>query len=226
MYKYILIKKQFTLHSNQAQPPLLPSWVSFLRLSDDLLAASFFSAVSSIVSPPMRGLPSPNCHNHGLTLQTLLPRLPPSAAASAQSNSLPRQHHGNLPWCSKDMVEQPVLRKSSTTVSFLVCPCTYSVQTRYVQVCTEYVLVCTNIYQSTANLWVEGTSDIRVFASRCAPRNPVKPASVLYIKVCTGTHQVHTSIYWSVSCTYLYILSICWYIWVCTGTYPYVLSTY
>jgi hypothetical protein len=105
-----------------------------------------------------------------------------------------------------------ILRKISTTVSFLVCPCTYLVQTRYVRVCTEYVLVCTNINQSTANLWVEGTSGIRVFASRCAPRNPVKQASVLYIQVCTGTHQVHTSICWSVSSTYLYILSICWYI--------------
>jgi hypothetical protein len=61
MYKYILIKKQFTLHSNWAQSPLRPSRVSFLRLSNDLQAASCFSAVSSIVSPPMRGLPRPSC---------------------------------------------------------------------------------------------------------------------------------------------------------------------
>ena len=131
------------------------------------------------------------------------------------------------------MVEQPVQypaqeQHNSTTESFLVCPCTYSVQTRYVRVCKEYVLVCTNMYQSTANLWIEGTSGIRVFASCCARLNPVKQASVLrlYIQECTGTHQVHTSIYWSVSSTYLYILSICWYIWVCTNTYQNVLSTY
>ncbi len=38
-----------------------------------------------------------------------------------------------------------ILHKSSTTASFLVCPCTYSVQTKYVLVCTRYLLVCTNM---------------------------------------------------------------------------------
>ncbi len=52
--------------------------------------------------------------------------------------------------------QSSILHKSSTTVSFLVCPCTYTIQTRYVRVCTKYVLVCTNMYQRTANLWVEG----------------------------------------------------------------------
>jgi hypothetical protein len=33
--------------------------------------------------------------------------------------------------------------------------------------------------------------------------------------VCTGTHKVHTSIYWSVSNTYKYILRTCWHILVC-----------
>ncbi len=124
------------------------------------------------------------------------------------------------------MVEQPVQypaqeQHNRTTVSFLVCPCTYSVQTRYVRVCTQYVLVCTNMYQSTATLWVERTSGIRVFASRCTPRNPVKQASVLYIQVCTGTHQAHTSIYWSVSSTYLYCCTSSGSAYV--DTYEYVL---
>lgn len=68
-YKYIHIMIQFILHSNHllARSPLRPARVSFLRLSDDLRASSFFSSVSFIVSPPMRGLPRPNCHNHGLT---------------------------------------------------------------------------------------------------------------------------------------------------------------
>ncbi len=52
--------------------------------------------------------------------------------------------------------QNSILRKSSTTESFFVCPCIYSVQTRYVQVCTWYVHVCSNMYQSIANLWVEG----------------------------------------------------------------------
>jgi len=88
-----------------------------------------------------------------------------------------------------------ILRKSSTTVLlyhswYALVHTQYRVlpQTRYVQVYTEYVLVCTNMYQSTANLWVEGTSGIHMLALRCAPLNPVKQASVLYIQVCTGTH--------------------------------------
>ncbi len=75
------------------------------------------------------------------------------------------------------------LHKSSTTVLLY--------HSWYALVRTEYVLVCTNMYQSTANLWVEGTSGIRVFASRCAPLNPVKQASVLYIQVCTGTSSTY-----------------------------------
>jgi hypothetical protein len=56
--------------SNQAlaQSPLRPSRVSFRHLSDELRAEFSLSEVSSIVSPPRRGLlPRQNCHSHVLT---------------------------------------------------------------------------------------------------------------------------------------------------------------
>ncbi len=45
--------------------------------------------VPSMVRLPSRGLPSPNCHSHGLTSWTLLPRRPSVAAVSAQPYGKP-----------------------------------------------------------------------------------------------------------------------------------------
>ncbi len=53
---------------NQARPSLQRPRVSFLQTSNALLAASCLSKVSSIVRPPRRGLPRPNCHSHVLNL--------------------------------------------------------------------------------------------------------------------------------------------------------------
>ncbi len=47
--------------ANHALSPVRPSQVSFQRLSDILQAESCLSEVSSIVRPPRRGLPRPNC---------------------------------------------------------------------------------------------------------------------------------------------------------------------
>ena len=66
------------------------------------------------------------------------------------------------------------------------------------KVCMSMYRAGTIMYQFVSKYSKPVTSGISMFASRCAPLNPVKQASVLYIQVCTGTHQVHTSIvvYW------------------------------
>ncbi len=71
-YSYILVYTriyyQTTLCTlNQAGFALWWHTVSAARLCCALLTPSFLSVVSSMVRPPRRGLPRPNCHSHGLT---------------------------------------------------------------------------------------------------------------------------------------------------------------
>jgi hypothetical protein len=73
-YLYILIHTCTYYHTKQCtsnQAGFALRWrtvrVAAARLCRELLTASFLSVVSSMVRPPRRGLPSPNCHSHGLT---------------------------------------------------------------------------------------------------------------------------------------------------------------
>jgi hypothetical protein len=147
MYKYILIMMQFTLHSNQALSPLLPSRVSFLCLSNDLLAASCFSAVSSIVRPPMWGLPCAR------------------AAQPAQ------EQHNSI-----------ILSQGYVLVHTQYRPSMYE----YVQGMYWYVPT-----------WIEVQQKFGLKEWK-----PCKTGLSAILQVCTGTHKIHTSIYWSVSRTY------------------------
>ncbi len=93
-YLYILVHTRTYYHttqctSNQAGFALRWRTVAAARLCHALLTASFLSVVSSMVRPPRRGLPSPNCHSHGLTSQLLLPSYQSVAAASAQPYGKP-----------------------------------------------------------------------------------------------------------------------------------------
>ncbi len=65
-----------TLQLNHTLSSFRRRRVSSERLACSSRLASFFRAASSTVRPPRRGLPRPNCHSHGLTSYTLLPRLP------------------------------------------------------------------------------------------------------------------------------------------------------
>ena len=58
--------------------------VSAERLAWSFRTVSFRMAVSFTVRPPRRGLPLPKFHSQVFTSYTLLPRLPPEAAESAQ----------------------------------------------------------------------------------------------------------------------------------------------
>ena len=64
--------------------------LSWLLFAPALTTTSRLSSVSGrhgqAPGPPMRGLPRPNCHSHGLNSYTLLPLLPSAAAASAVPN--------------------------------------------------------------------------------------------------------------------------------------------
>ena len=55
----------------------------------DAVSSLLLAIVCSIVRPPKRGLPRPNCHSHRFTSYTSLSRLPSTAAESAQPNGKP-----------------------------------------------------------------------------------------------------------------------------------------
>ena len=50
--------------------------------SEQPQSESFLSSVFSTDRPPRRSLPRPNCHSHGFTSYTWLPRWPSAAAES------------------------------------------------------------------------------------------------------------------------------------------------
>lgn len=76
-------------HSNQAVADLRRRFVSTAFLCRASTTALFLAIVCLTVRPPKRGFPRPNCHSHGLTSYTLLPRLPSTSAESAQPNGKP-----------------------------------------------------------------------------------------------------------------------------------------
>ena len=83
-YRHVCSASQahFTFHQARSAGALRRQRVSAPRRLLSCRAASFLSSVSSHDRPPRRGLSRPNCHSHGFTSYTLLPRLPSAAAVS------------------------------------------------------------------------------------------------------------------------------------------------
>jgi hypothetical protein len=84
IYKYTLLTS--TLYFNQALSALRHRRVSTPRTPVCCSRRAFFflSIVSSTLRPLRQGLPRPNCQGQGFNSYTLLPRLPSTAAVSAQ----------------------------------------------------------------------------------------------------------------------------------------------
>jgi hypothetical protein len=90
-------------------------------------------------------------YKHGYTwyIQTMYLIGVPDAV---QSNSLPRQYHGDPPQCSEGTGEQPAQYPAQEQHKSIICGLYLYILSMYL-VCTMY---CFKINQSVANLWVDG----------------------------------------------------------------------
>ena len=126
LYRHVCACSQLHFISHQARSALRRRRVSAPRRSRSFWAAAFLAPVFSTDRPPRRGLPRPNCHSHGFTSYTWLPRWP-SAAAESQLPTGKPDLLCRLYWWGIVGVELPARNKgiSGTLPIILAAGATY-----------------------------------------------------------------------------------------------------